>query len=102
VNQVNKGVRKLAIRSAAPRARSDLLQFPLFSTKMHSLSCHFGVRKVASSRSNLDLASSALTLVSIPVSGYAMRVRYIVAKKGLGPDVFQTRPPADFGGLKSA
>jgi hypothetical protein len=45
---------------------------------------------------------SALTLVSIPVSGYAMRVRYIVAKKGLGPDVFQTRPPADFGGLKSA
>jgi glutathione S-transferase len=39
--------------------------------------------------------------VSAPVSGYATRVRYIAAKKVLGPDVIQTRPPTDFGGLKS-
>jgi glutathione S-transferase len=73
----------------------------LFSSKRYFPSCHCGVQKVTMSGSNPNLASSALTLVSAPVSGYAMRVRYIVAKKGLGPDVIQTRPPADFGGLKS-
>jgi glutathione S-transferase len=48
-----------------------------------------------------DPESSAMTLVSVPVSGYAMRVRFIVAKKSLGPEVIQVKAPAEFGGLKS-
>jgi GST-like protein len=44
--------------------------------------------------------SSSLTLISAPVSGYAMRIRYLAAKKGLAASAMEIKLPADFGGLK--
>jgi glutathione S-transferase len=62
---------------------------------------HSSVQRIAMSGSSGDPESSAMTLVSVPVSGYAMRVRFIASKKGLGPEVMQLKAPAEFGGLKS-